>query len=229
MNEEIIAQSKAIEEVAKTSGKGIDAVKKFCNFIAEYTSGSIREACGIFEDKLKYARWENQARLMRKAKEFLKKNGLDAPNKALPFKLAVPLLQAATLEDNDYLQDMWAKLLVNSTSQNSNFDLQRVYIDILERLSPFDAEILEKIYSIPYKTVLHKQIVTSALPDSVEVPKKELGKAAEPDDSIKISLLNLDRLNCIFIAKSMGGGQLFGIVHQTLLGNNFIEACKIKP
>ena len=230
MNEEITETSKAIQEVAKTSGKAIDGIREFCGFIAKYTAGSIQEACGIFEDKLKYARWKNQARLMLKAKKFLKEQGLDAPDKSIPFKLAVPLLQAASLEDDDYLQDMWAKLLVNSATKNSNVDLQRMYIDILERLSPFDAKILEKIYSIPYEEAMHKLIIVSWLPERIELDQKKErpSKYPQPSEEMKLSLLNLDRLNCLAICISMGGGQIFQAVNQTLLGKNFIAACTIK-
>ena len=64
---------------------------------------------GLFEDRLMYARWERQMRLMSRAEEFLKKSGLFAPTRAVPLKLAVPLLQAVILEDNDELQDRWAE------------------------------------------------------------------------------------------------------------------------
>jgi hypothetical protein len=229
MNNEITQVSKTIEEVAKTAGKSIDAVKNFCAFISKYTGGSIREAAGIFEDKLRYARWKNQIKLMQKAEKFLKEMGLDKPNKTIQLKFAVPLLQAASLEEDEYLQDMWAKLLVTATTTQSNFEIKRMYIDILENLSSFDAQILEKIYSIPYEKALHKPIITSGLSKDIILPEKAPDKAPDPpDNDIKLSLLNLDRLNCVSIVKSMGGGQIFGLVNQTLLGKNFIDACSTR-
>ena len=60
MNEEIIETAKAIQEVAKTSGKFSDHINNFCKFISEYTKGPLEQASGLFEDKLKYLRWKNQ-------------------------------------------------------------------------------------------------------------------------------------------------------------------------
>jgi hypothetical protein len=76
-NEDPISETaKAFQEVAKTTGKAIDAGEKFGGFISSYIAGSIEQGMGIFEDKLKYMRWERQVRLMQRAEQLLKKIGL---------------------------------------------------------------------------------------------------------------------------------------------------------
>ena len=116
-NEDPISETaKAVQEVAKTTGKAIDAGEKFGGFISRYIAGSIEQGTGIFEDKLKYMRWERQVRLMQRAEQLLKETGLSQPTRAIPLKLAIPLLEAASLEDDDYLQDLWARLLVNAAN-----------------------------------------------------------------------------------------------------------------
>ena len=55
--------AKAVQEVAKTTGKAIDAAQNFGGFFSKYVSGSVEQGMGIFEDKLKYMRWERQVRL----------------------------------------------------------------------------------------------------------------------------------------------------------------------
>ena len=229
MNEEISESAKAIKEVAKTSGKALDVGEKFCGFISKHIDGSLQQACGIFEDKLKYMRWENQMKLMLKYQEFLKLHGFEkTPIKPLPLKLAIPLLQAASLEDDDYLQDLWAKLLVNSVAENSGFDLKRMYIDILEKLTSFDVRILERIYSIPFQEALHFGVLTGYLPEDTEVCGRNKEAKKEPSEEVKLSLLNLARLDCIFISRSWGGSQILTRVTHTLLGQKFIEACTLK-
>ena len=69
--------SKAIEEIAKTAGKCIDASREFGGFISRFIQGPLEEAMGIFEDKLKYMRWERQVRLMERASEFLRERGIE--------------------------------------------------------------------------------------------------------------------------------------------------------
>ena len=63
--------AKAVQEVAKATGKAIDAGQKFGGFISRYVAGSIEQGMGIFEDKLKYMRWERQVRLMQRAEQLL--------------------------------------------------------------------------------------------------------------------------------------------------------------
>ena len=46
---------------------------------------------------------------MQRAEQLLLEAGLSNPTRAIALKLAVPLLEAASLEDDDYLQDLWAR------------------------------------------------------------------------------------------------------------------------
>lgn len=224
-------ESKAVEEVAKTTGKAIDASVKFGGFISKYARGSLEQGMGIFEDKLKYARWENQVRLMQKSDEYLKSMGLSEPNKPIKLKFAVPLLQAASLEDDIYLQDLWAKLLVNSVIKESKVELHRNYIDILERLSPLEAQILEKIYSIPFEEMQHKGVVTQNLPETVEISDNDTNDTNEyilENEDVVLALVNLSRLGCIALQHTVGGGEFFKVVNPTILGKYFIEACTLR-
>lgn len=114
--DQIHESAKAVQEIAKTTGKAIDAGEKFGVFISRFISGPLEQGMGIFEDKLKYMRWERQVRLMQRADQLMKEICLDKPTRSIPLKLAVPLLEAASLEDDDTLQDLWARLLVNAAN-----------------------------------------------------------------------------------------------------------------
>ncbi|WMJ24332.1 Abi-alpha family protein [Paludicola sp. MB14-C6] len=221
--------SKAIEETAKAIGKGIDVADKVGTFIAPLIKGSLEQGIGIFEDKLKYARWERQVRLMCRATEFMKKCGITEVINPIPLKFAVPLLQGASLEDDDELQDLWAKLLVNAIS-NKGIELRRVYIDILERLSPLEAKIIDKIYSIPFNENQHKFLVTYLLPDNMEViteGKSETDYPRLSNKDIEMALIDLARIGCISPMRSIGGGEIYSFINLTHLGNNFHEACTL--
>lgn len=220
--------AKAVQEVAKTAGKAIDASEKFGGFISRFISGSLEQGMGIFEDKLKYMRWERQLRLMKRAEQMMSELGIEGPTRAIPLKLAVPLLQAASFEDDDYLQDLWARLLVNGANASSGVDLQRAYIDILERLTPLEAVILEKIYSLPFNRTQHEGVVTEYLPSMATIAKEEKREELrEPTEEVKLALANLARLGCVSFARSWGGGEIFTTVNPTLLGRSFVEACTL--
>ncbi|WP_162559899.1 hypothetical protein [Methylobacterium radiodurans] len=112
-------EAKAVQEIAKASGKAIDASREAGGFIARFIEGPFAIASDIVQDRLRYARWERQQRLMVRAKEFLQEAGLTEPSRRLALNIAVPLLEAASLEENDELQDTWAKILVNAANADS--------------------------------------------------------------------------------------------------------------
>lgn len=221
--------AKAVQEVAKTTGKAIGAAEKVGGFISRYIGGSFEQGMGILEDKLKFARWERTFMFMQHAEELQRQANMNGPTRAIPLKLAVPLLEAASLEDNDYLQDLWARLLVNAANANSGVNLQRAYISILEQLTPLEAAILKKIYSLPYDEMRHEGVEASRLPEEVSVVNATIQDATvvEPTDEIKLALANLARIGCIVVQKSWGGGELFNRINPTLLGKTFVEACTL--
>lgn len=229
-SEDSVSQTaKAVQEVAKVTSKAIDAGQRFGGFISRYVAGPIEQGMGIFEDKLKYMRWERQVRLMQRAEQLLLEAGLTRPTRAIPLKLALPLLEAASLEDDDYIQDLWARMLVNFANGSSHVSLQRVYIAILEQITPLEAVILHKIYSLPYDETHHDGVEVGKLPDEVAVGKDDgKGKSLpEPPEAVRLALANLARLGCIGIRKSWGGGEIFKTVNPTLLGKSFVEACTL--
>ena len=228
--DQITESAKAVQEVAKTTGKAIDAGEKFGGFISRFISGPLEQGMGLFEDKLKYMRWERQMRLMQRSDQLLKEIGLDKPTRSIPLKLAIPLLEAASLEDDDSLQDLWASLLVNAANGASGISLQRAYIAVLEQITPLEATLLHKIYSLPYGETQHNGVIVGNLPQEASIGRED-GKEDElhePSDEVKLALANLARLGCVVIQKSWGGGELFKKVNPTLLGKSFVEACTIQ-
>ncbi|WP_373003627.1 Abi-alpha family protein [Sulfurimonas sp.] len=227
---EIEETAKATQEIAKVSGKAIDTLDKFGSFMSKYIGGSVEQACGIFEDKLKYMRWENQVNLMNKANLKLKELGQINPTKHIPLKLAIPLLESASLEDDSYLQDLWVNLLVNS-STNYDFSLERSYIIVLEQLTTLEAKILITIYSNKYKSNIQYDIQTHLLPDKINYIEQSMDfskykhtpNPIDPDDTIKLALSNLSRVRCINLIPTTGD-ENYSIIHPTLFGAKLYEA-----
>lgn len=207
--------------------KAMDMAEKAGGFIAPLIKGTLAEGIGIFEDKLKYARWERQVRLMERANIFMEEHGIWVEN-PIPLKLAIPLLEGASLEADDDLQDRWVKLIVNSVREDG-IELKRVYIDILERLSPLEAKILDIIYQLPFEQYRHSRLKTFELPERISVMGE--GEHREPpllNEEVELALVNLARLGCIASAKTIGGGELFSAVNMTLLGRRFYESCTLE-
>jgi abortive infection alpha-like protein len=219
-------QSKGIEEVAKATGKAIDAGRELGGFLSKYVGGSLEQAMGIVEDKLKYLRWERQIRLIERADQFLAKKGLPRPSRKVPLQVAIPLIQGGSLEEDNWLQDRWAALLVNAADASSHVEVRRAFISILEDLTPLDALLLEKIYSSTKIPDVKAQVWTTHLPDYVTLEKPSQ-EDLRPPNHVEISLGNLARLGLITTAMAWGGFAIFSCVHRTVLGREFLKAIAI--
>lgn len=232
MNEEIEAikeTAKATQEVAKTASNAIDAGREMGGFISRFISGPLEQGIGIFEDKLRYIRWERQVRLIKRSEEFMRQQGLTNPNKPIPIKNAVPLLEYATLEEDDNLQDMWARLLVNGTNDSTGINIERSFIEILAQISPIEAQILQTIYALPFEKIQHAGVVAENLPKYATVAEeKPENKPKEPSHEVKLALSNLARIGCLKFPLSWGGGEIFTQINPTLIGKEFVAACTFK-
>ena len=227
---EVVETAKATQELAKASGKAIDASAKFGGFISKFIAGPLEQGAGIFEDKFRYMRWERQVRLMQKAETLMKELNVTGILRPIPIKHAIPLLQAASLEDDDYLQDLWAKLLVNASAPNSEVVLRRAHIDILERLSAVEVQILQRIYAHSEAELGCQPVCTYKLPDVAEIETEELRSQShtfQPPSEIKLALANLSRLGCVGLPTAWGGGEFFTAVYPTIMGRSLYEACSV--
>jgi len=217
---EIEETAKATQEVAKTANNALNKAEKLGGFITKYFGTTLEQSIGIFNDKLKYWRWENQVNLISRANKKMENLGIDTPPKQIPLKLGLPLLEAASLEDNNELQDLWANLLVNSSI---GFSLERSYISVLEELSTLEAEIMMIIYGEIGS--IEKHDGASILYETEEIFKKFISKGISEYD-IKLALSNLTRLQCLLRVITFGGGENFKSVHTTIFGRSLFEAIK---
>jgi len=106
-------EEKAAQEIAKAASQGINALEKTGGYLSKYIDGPLEQAVGIVEDRLKYYRWERKIRLFDRANEFLKNRGITSPTAPVPLKIALPILEAGSIEDDD-IQDIYAQILANA-------------------------------------------------------------------------------------------------------------------
>jgi len=117
--------------------RGIDVAK---GFIDRLVLPSAEELGLLIKDQISFWRFNNQVRILNKARELCEKNNVSV--KAIPPKLLYPYLEHASLEDDDELQDKWAILLVNMVDSRQNIQ-NHVFPYILSQLSSDEFKILE--------------------------------------------------------------------------------------
>lgn len=189
MNEEV----KAVEF-------GYDLIKSFLEKLA----GPAAEEIGLMlQDQVKLYRFKNQVRILTKAKKYLEENKIEP--KSIPLRTLLPLLEGASLEDNDYLADKWAALISNAASGSLDRENHPSFSKILTEMSPMDAVLFDEIYDFPNVIVWN------------DFREKIGNKHSLSRDEVSFCYQNLSRLNLI-VNTSNG-------LQKTEYGKTFYKVC----
>lgn len=218
--------AKAVQEVAKTTGKVVDVVHDTGQLLAPHVDGVLAQVAGMLTDRLKYMRGVRLVRLRQRFQQELLANGGEAAVRKLPLNFAIDALEQGALEQDDDLQDIWVRLLANAADATSIGQPRRAYISIIKDLSALDALILEQIYAVDQERH-QKAIVTHELPlrayPAIDIDLKTLPK---PNENVQVALANLERLGLISYGATWGGGEVFHLVNQCTAGKAFMMAIR---
>ena len=198
MSDEIIETAKATQEVAKATQKGLEVAEKVGGFFAKVLGEPVDTAVGILGDKLKFMRWERQTRLVDRAEEINRKRGISGREIPVPPKLAIPIIENASLEENDFLQDLWVKLLSSSQGHETSGSVRTAFIDIIKQLEVIDVSLLNLIFNRYSKAVSENVIAPESSPIKVAFPKTEIIKhLGISEKAYEESVDNLMRVRCL--------------------------------
>lgn len=205
-NDPIAETAKAAQEVAKTTSEAIKATKELGVYVANLVKQPVDTIVGILTDKLKFIRWERQLRFLDRVKEKVKQRNLEGKLVPIPPKLALPIIENATLEEDDYLQDLWANLLIEAGNPRSKDSVRAAFIEIIKQLEPIDAKILNESYNLSiskfekFKTRMKVEFKSSTLlhPFDMSISESEILELTRiTHNKYIISLDNLMRLRCL--------------------------------
>ena len=193
-NNEINIKSTTIE-------KGLELAK---DFLGKLISPTLEEIGLLLSDNIKFIRYKNQIKILLKAKEYVEKKNIKI--KEIPIKILVPLLENASLEDDEDLQDKWAKMLTNMV--NSEYNLQnQIFPYLLSQISIEEFEELKRlslkeIDNLKNKEKLRNLIQTDqfSFKKDTKEAKKEVEKVEQDGFLIYIEGFessNLERLGLI--------------------------------
>jgi hypothetical protein len=116
--------------------------KAVTQFLEGLVPEFVKEGGGILADKVRYWRWKNQINIVMRAKTHIDNLGLQP--KFPPLKIIVPLLESASLEEDESIQQMWSRLLASALVD----DIKIVpnHILTLRQLSPVEVKVLDWMY-----------------------------------------------------------------------------------
>jgi hypothetical protein len=93
-------------------------------------------------DWIKLWRWNNLVKIAGKVRTKCHELGID-PKTVAP-KFLSQFFEASSLEENETLQEMWAKLLINRSIDSKT---NTYYITILKNLEPQEAELINLLFN----------------------------------------------------------------------------------
>jgi hypothetical protein len=144
-----MTESKELNIKSSTIEKGLELAKEF---LGKLISPTLEEVGLLISDHVKFLRFKNQIRMLLKAKDYVEQHNISV--KEIPIKILVPLLEKASLENDDQLQDKWAKMLVNMVDSENNLQNQ-IFPYVLSQISIDEFNAVKELLQ---KEMLHREV-----------------------------------------------------------------------
>ena len=225
--------SKADQKASDLGVKALETGEKVGSFFAQVFKEPITEVSGMLTDRLKFARWKRLVELQSQVNEILS-NRLISDTRSVAPKLALPLLEEASLEEDADLQKLWSHLLANAMDPSFSGDLRTGFVEMIKGLTALDAGILEFFYKV-LKREGHLTPLEGVIQYSLK--KEQIMQSLNTTEAdYQVSAFNLMRIQCIAPAVLKATGISFGdeattiykgidAVTLTPLGVKFAQAC----
>ena len=111
------------------------------DFLKNITKPSLEELGDLLADKVRYYRFKNQVKILCDAQNYISEKGLEV--KKIPLKILVPMLENASLEEEEILQNKWSALLANASDNSRELLAPFVYTSILNNLTSNEVLVLD--------------------------------------------------------------------------------------
>jgi len=214
---------KAIPAVAKLGTTALEKADKLCSAVF---GEPVSELSGMVADRVKCWRLLQAIDLFEKAKKKCEERGI-AMQPVAP-KLAFPLLEYASLEDDATLKETWANLLANAMDPEFNGEIRYAFIEMIRNITGTDALILNEHYQTLLSPRPNDDVPVWKTACNVILRHNKIMKALEIDeDSYFVCIHNLLRLQCLSANHyaMAGSAPEVSLVYLNPLGIKFIEAC----
>jgi hypothetical protein len=131
------------DDPTKSAAQGtIEAIYKPIESIVKTLAGPAAEEIGLsFRDSVQVWRFKRQIRLFERVKQICNEAGMQP--KAVKLPLLFEIVDKASLEEDDDLQDRWANLLANAADPKQDVLVLTAFPDILRQISKEEALFLE--------------------------------------------------------------------------------------
>lgn len=213
----------------KIANGAVEALIKPVADLIEKIAGPAAEEFGLaLRDRVRIFRIKRQVRLWKSVEAMLGEAGFEP--KRVPLKLIEPIIAAASVEENDELQDKWAALLANAAIDNGK--VHPSFVEVLKQLTSTEVLFLDTLGDLMgrigrgckefeiLKNMIERRCPENLFPDELQVELLDL-KQAMQDRGYNA---NLVRLGLIQIEREEG--EDYGWYRWTTFGWQFTLVCR---
>lgn len=192
-----LAKSKAEQAKWEAVKKGLELTEEAGRFIGKVVGPAAEAVGGILGDQCRYWRTTNVNRLAAKMAANAAERQIDLEvAKALPFGDAVRVLDAATMEDDENVLNLWAKLLVGAMDPSGNIVIKKPYIDLLRSFGAPEAVLMEFMWRC-YSRLEKARMIEMREVEAELLQTREAGWGKFPRSDQQTAIQNLVRLRCV--------------------------------
>lgn len=225
--------AKAIQKTAELGEKSLEVANKAGTFFAKVFKEPINEISGMITDKLRFIRWKRLVQMADEVNQILENKKINS-TRAVPPKIALPIIEEATLEEDPIIQKLWNNLLANAMNPTYNDELRYGFIEMIKNITGIEATLLNQFYNV---LQTGNQLAPISNIYNYSLSKDKLIKILNISiDVYAISVNNLMRLQLLSPAvyksqsASIGNEPMtiykgIDAVTMTPLGVKFVEAC----
>lgn len=187
----------------------------------------------MISDQIKAWRLNNLIRISEKFERIRREKKIRSDElQSLSMSIGLPMLEKATYEDDDELQEMWANLMISALTDDSDQDggdLYKTWIDILSRMSKWDCQLFATIIEEGIREQTADGLIANPLTRDDLLMMSEF-----PQIRVDIHLDKLLSLGLISkeLHTPLQSGGATGFQHSyipTLLGGNMYVVCGNRP
>lgn len=222
--------AKAVQESAKATVTLAELAGKAGAFVAKVIGGPMEQVGEMLTDRMRLFKYKNLCAVIDRAEEINRQRKLDGKTIQIPPRLAIPMLEAAALEDDETLQDIWAGLIANAMNPEATIVIHPAFLEVARQLTSDEAIILsmcEKESAVQMRFVpIKPDLMAINTPPVLEI----LGRNA-PDGVSRALVLKMPQLVWIYFDNLLRlqliekGEWDNGFFNLTAFGANFIKAC----
>lgn len=189
--------AKASQEKWKAIQKGLDLTDRAADFLGRVFGDSAENIGGILSDQTKHWRAKNLDRIAFYWKERIGQRGIsENALEQLPFGDAFRVIEAASMEDDEDVQRMWADLIANATDPDKSTQIKKVYIDLLKSLSSPEVILLNLLWTAEGQTHFTTQEELEAHSEAINTLANSAWRKLDKGTR-DTAIQNLIRLRCI--------------------------------